>query len=470
MSVAGISEAQPAQPLPALRSDLVLELVAERGQDFPSVVVTDPVRGCYLRLAWPESGIFLHWSEAASVEDLRSALAQRYGAAIECDKISAVVEFAFANQLTEVDQSGGWQKLAAIRAAGRHGWLKTLVHSYLFFRVPLFHPELRLRAALPRLSFVFGWTFWGAVLVAALVAGYLASRQWADVVVAAQNAFRLQGLPLYAVAVLALKAVHEFGHALTCVYYGCRVPTVGIAVMLGAPVLYTDTSDSWRLSKRRERLAIVFAGVAAELIVATAALMLWVFLPDGVMRELCFAFATTSVALSLAVNLNPFMRFDGYFALSDYLEIPNLQSRSFALLAWKGRELLFGLGHAPPERLPPHRQKTLIAYAAITAVYRLFLYLGIAAVVYAMAGKLIGIGLALFEVVVFIVRPIYDEIATWVKLRAEIIRSRRSYWTAGVAAGAVAVFVVPWVAVVDAPAVLLAAREEAIYLPVPGRL
>ncbi len=100
---------------------------------------------------------------------------------------------------------------------------------------------------------------------------YFASRQWSAVASAMSEVMRLEGLALYAVAILGLKAVHELGHALTTVRFGCRVPSMGVAVMLGAPVLYTDTSDSWRLSRRSQRLAIVFAGVAAEMVVATAA-------------------------------------------------------------------------------------------------------------------------------------------------------------------------------------------------------
>lgn len=470
MTAQAITQPVGSHPLPGLRADLTLELLPARGKGFPSVVVSDPVRGAYLRLAWPESGILLHWSDAKTVEALQAKLSSTYGVRLSGEEISAVVDFAFANQLTESDQSGGWQKLAAIQAAGQHGWLKTLVHGYLFFRIPLLHPEQRLQRLLPRLSFAYSRSFWIVLGLIALAACYLASRQWTSLVAAAHDAFRLEGLAVYAVAVLILKAIHEFGHALTCVRYGCRVPSIGVAFMLGAPVLYTDTSDSWRLAQRRERLAIVFAGVAAELIVATISLSLWVFLTDGILRQLCFAFATTSVLLSLSVNLNPFMRFDGYFAFSDWVEVPNLQSRAFALMSWKLREVLFGLGHAPPEQLSVRRQNVLIGYAVLTAIYRFFLYIGIAAVVYAMAGKLIGIALGLFEVIVFIARPIYDELVTWAQLRSEILCRRRAYWTLGASSIAALIFFVPWVGTVEVPAVLTAEQEEAIYLPYPARL
>jgi putative peptide zinc metalloprotease protein len=260
------------------------------------------------------------------------------------------------------------------------------------------------------------------------------------------------------------------GHALTTVRYGCHVPSMGIAVMLGAPVLYTDTSDSWRLGRRNERLAIVFAGVAAELIIATAAILVWSFLTDGLARDLCFALATTSIALSITINLNPFMRFDGYFALSDYLGVPNLQSRAFALALWRMREFLFGLGHLPPESFPKPMQRRLIVYAVLTAIYRLGLYLGIVVIVYLVAGKAIGIILAAFELCVFIVHPVVAEIKVWWGLRAEILARRRSLWTIAACSAAVIALFVPWVAIVHAPAVLVAEEEQQIYLPFAAQL
>ena len=108
----------------------------------------------------------------------------------------------------------------------------------------------------------------------------------------------------------------------------------------------------------------------------------------------------TDVDLTLLVNANPLMRFDGYFILSDWLDEPNLQDRSFALARWKLREWLFGLGDAPPERLPPRRTRLMIAYALCCWVYRFSLFMGIAFLVYHFAFKLLGIFLMLVDLLV----------------------------------------------------------------------
>jgi putative peptide zinc metalloprotease protein len=462
--------AQNPKPLPHCRSDLQIELAAGQKGALPSVTVTDPVRGSYFRLQWPASGLMLHWQDVTTFEELQALMAASYGEQVMLTDVEAVAEFLFANQLTVSDPSGGWQRYASIRDTGKHGIFKTLIHSYLFFRVPLVRPQAQLERLLPMLSFVYTRRFWFAILALALTGVYLASRQWATLVAAAQDAMRFEGLLLHAMVILGLKGMHELGHALTTVRFGCRVPTMGVAVMLGAPVLYTDTSDSWRLTSRSERLSIVFAGVAAELIVASFAILLWCFLPDGTARQICFTLATASIVLSLAVNLNPFMRFDGYFALSDFLEVPNLQPRAFALATWRLREAIFHLGHEPPEKPSVRLRRTMITYAIATGLYRLALYLGIAAVVYVMAGKALGIVLGLFEVAVFIAQPVYKELAVWWSLRAHLLRSRRSRASLAVVLMALVLMMVPWISSVEAPSVLVAGDEEQVHLPYPALL
>lgn len=470
MSTAEQTAAANAVRLPALRRDLEIALVANDRQSFPSAIVSDPIRGGYFRLSWPESGIILMWQRSHSRAELSESLRSTYGLSAREDELAPVIDFAIINQLTETDQDGSWQRLARAHRQRNRGFLHNLLHNYLFFRVPLLRPEPLLKRMLPRLAFVYAERTWMVLGVLALVGLYLALRQWSAVVAAARDALRVDTIALYAVALIVLKGFHELGHALTTVRYGCRVPSMGVALMLGVPVLYTDTTDSWRLARRAERLTIVFAGIGAELIIAIGAILVWCFLPDGTLRTICFAFATASIVMSIVVNLNPFMRFDGYFALSDHLEVPNLQERAFALGLWRMREFLFDLRLPPPELLAGRLQRTLIQYALLTAIYRLVIYIGIAVMIYGVAGKAIGIVLGLVEILFFIAIPIASEIAVWWKMREKILERRRFLLSGSVCILLAAALVVPWQSTVEAPAVLIASREEAIHLPFPARL
>ncbi len=462
--------AQQLTPMPSLRRDLTIDLIDHARGGLPSAIVGDQIRASFFQLPWPESVIFLAWRDATTKEDLLHKLRHRFGLQPSTHDIDRVFGFALTNQLTQSDASGSWRQLSGLHEKNQRGVLTTMLHGYLFFRMPLVRPERALKAALPQLSFLFSRSFLILITSIAIIGLYLAARQWSAVTAAAADALQMQSLLLYAVVVLGLKACHEFGHALTTVRYGCRVPSMGIAVMLGTPVFYTDTTDSWRLSRKSERLAIVFAGVAAEAIVAACAILLWSFLDDGLLRNICFAISTASIALSIAINLNPFMRYDGYFALSDYLDVPNLQPRAFALGTWKLREFLFDLKHDPPEQLAARLHLFLIVYAALTAIYRLLLFLGIALLVYTVAGKAIGIVLGLFEIIVFIAQPIAKEFMTWWKLRDEIKRRARSARTGACLAATLAALLVPWLSTVEASAVQVAHQEEALYLPFAARI
>jgi putative peptide zinc metalloprotease protein len=456
--------------LPALRRDLRIEPAGLDHGGWAIATVVDPVRATYFRLHWPESAILPIWQTCTTSLELCERARLELGISLTAEDIGAMSNFLFRNQLTQTDPNGGWQRYQDLAEAGQHGWLHGLVHNYLFFRIPLVHPQAFLTKVQPRVEFFFSKLFITTFLAIAIVGTYLISRQWSDFAAMFAQTERLPSLTLFAVVLLLLKVVHEFGHAITTVRAGCRVPSMGVAFMLGTPVLYTDTTDSWRLPNRSQRLGVVVAGVGAEMIVAGLALFLWPFLADGLARQMCFAIMTSSVVTTLLINLNPFMRYDGYFALSDYLEVPNLQPRAFALANWKMRELLFSLGQPEPETFAPRLQNILIAYAWFTWGYRLILFTGIAVIVYAMSFKALGIFLGLFEITVFILRPVVMELKEWWGMRSLIVERAR-FWTLGFAAtGLMLMLFWPWMDVVESPALLIAGNEEPLHVTEPARI
>jgi putative peptide zinc metalloprotease protein len=188
--------------------------------------------------------------------------------------------------------------------------------------------------------------------------------------------------------------------------------------------------------------------------IAAWATLAWGLLPEGIPKSIAFMLATTTWVATLAINTSPFMRFDGYFLLSDWLDMPNLHNRSFALARWDLRERLFGLGLAPPEHFPRQRTIGLILFAYATWIYRLVVFLGIAALVYAFFIKAVGVLLFIVEIGWFVLLPFWNEVKLWpalVKhdgqpagLRALLRqqpRARRSAWLAGLL---LLLFVLPW--------------------------
>ena len=240
--------------------------------------------------------------------------------------------------------------------------------------------------------------------------------------------------------------------------------------MVLAPFLYTDTTDCWRLPSRLHRWRIASAGVLAELTVAPLALLVWVFMPQGFPRDLMFAAAVLAPAVSIAVNANPFMRFDGYFMLADALGIYNLQPRGFAFARWRLREALFDLDAPPPEQLPERTARTLTIYGYLVWLYRLPVFVGLAIFVYAFTFKVLGIVLFAIEIGFFVLRPIFHELRVWWRARRHMRASWKTVLLLGGIFFAIAALAVPWHGTVVIPALVESGNLAAIHTSASGRI
>lgn len=414
--------------IPGLRQELRIEPGPPLVNGAPSWTLFDPVRHAFFQLGKIEFRIFSRWAND-ELEQVAGDLAQEGVEGEAADQaLARIVDFSVTNQLTQSPIGDTVATFVQQRKAQKRAWWRWLVDNYLFFRIPLVRPspflERTLHIVAPLISMRAVWFFAGL----ALFAFYLVSRQWDAFLASFLYFFSWDGLIAYAFGLSAVKVIHELGHAYTATRYGCRVPSMGVSFLVMFPVLYTDTTSAWRLRSRRQRLAIDCAGVTAELMVATLATLAWVFVPDGGLRSTLFVLATSSWVMSLAVNLNPFMRFDGYYVLADFLGVSNLQPRGFALGRWKMRELLFDLGEAPPEVVPQRLERGMIVYAWLTWAYRLVLFIGIALLVYHMFFKMLGIILFVVEMAVFVVRPFWIEMKEWHARRDRIFKGRGRWW------------------------------------------
>ena len=421
--------------LPALRQELRIEPGAPLVNGAPSWNLFDPVRHAFFQLGQIEFIILSHWA-SGNLPRIGDDLEKRGLTSDEAnDAFNSVVEFAATNGLT-IGPVGRDSVSAFMeqRASHKKAAWKWLLDNYLFIRIPLVKPARFLERTIEHVRPL--WSLYSLVFFAALALTslFLVSRQWDAFMASFLYFFSWQGLIAYGAGLFFVKVLHELGHAYTATRYGCRVPTMGVSFLVMMPVLYTDTTAAWRLTSRKKRLAIDCAGVAAELMVASVATMLWVILPDGTARSVAFILATTSWIMSLAINLNPFMRFDGYYVLSDFLNVPNLQPRAFALGKWKMREILFGLCAEAPEEVPSKLRRGMIIYAYSTWIYRLFLFTGIAILVYNLFFQPLGLILAIVELAVFIGRPVLAEMREWAGLRKSITSTRRGkawFWIVG---------------------------------------
>ncbi|WP_316860902.1 site-2 protease family protein [uncultured Cohaesibacter sp.] len=456
--------------LPALRQELEIHKDGTDNAPGENWIIHDPVQHRYFQISDLTMQLVRAWPSCKSPEDLRTSFEAESGIKVDESEITSLIAFLRRNGLTAEDENINWRGLSAKADATHKMHLKQLPQKIFFFKVPLFNPQAFLQTLLPTVESII--TRRTALLLGAmlLVGLYMTSRQWEAFLASFPHFMSRHGIMTMLVALVCLKALHELGHAFTAVHYGCRVPAIGIAFMFMTPMLFADVSDAWRIPSRKNRILISAAGLLTELAVAIIALFLWPFLPDGVYRTTAFVFATTGLVSSLLVNLNPLMRFDGYFIFSDWLGIDNLRPRSYAFGRWKLRQWLIGPTLQAPEDVPKDREALLVAYAWMSWGYRLLVYWAFAIFFYTYTFKLLGIVLFALTLWSLLIRPIGKELLQWRSIDKDVVSINRLAFSVLGLSVVFLMFVVPWKSSVDIPAISTAADIIQIYPEHSGKI
>lgn len=450
--------------LPRLREELDLLPGPVLGDGQPSWTLHDPVRNRFFSLDWATLEILRRWA----LDDPEAILAEIAAGTtlhLEMEDVERVARFLIDNQLVRPPEQGCARQFAERLDKMEGSRFKWLLHHYLFFRVPLVKPDAWLGRWQGVAALFYSRQFAVLTMLALLFGLGQVVRHWEVFVASLVDTFNWEGLAAYGVALIAVKLLHELGHAFTAKRFGCRIPSMGVAFLVLWPMAYTDTNETWRLTSRWQRLQVASAGIVTELIIAAWATLAWAFLPDGALRSAAFVLATTSWVATLAINASPFMRFDGYFILSDFLEMPNLHERSFALARWRLRELLFALGEEKPEFFSPRKELALILFAWAVWIYRLVVFLGIAVLVYSFFIKLVGIFLFLVEIVWFVALPVGHELKAWKERWPRIRQTRRTRHSSLAFTILLALTVVPWPSRIQVSGLLHPAETWPIFAP-----
>ena len=455
--------------LPLLREELDLLDGPAMADGQPSWTLHDPVRNLFFRIDWSTFEILRRWS-IGNVPAIVSDVNLQTTLQISAEDVVHVARFFESQQLLVPSGDGAAKSMSEQYEKQKGSVFKWLLHHYLFFRVPLVNPDAWLNRWRWLADWFYSRTFLALTALAFATGLVFVFRQWDIFKATLVDTFTFEGLLAYGLAILVVKFLHELGHAFTAKRFGCRVPAMGVAFLVMWPMAYTDTNETWRLTDRYQRLKVASAGIATELAVAVWSTVFWALLPDGAVRAAFFTLATTSWIATLAINASPFMRFDGYFILSDALDMPNLHSRSFAIARWRLREVLFDLREPPPEVFGAKLQLGLVLFAWATWIYRLVVFLGIAVLVYFYFFKVLGVLLFAVELLWFIAWPLRSELREW-KNRWPVIKTRQRSRVSCLMAGLVLLFLVlPWPGRVSGAAILRPAEIWPVYAPGGARI
>lgn len=459
--------AEADMPLPGLREDLRLIESATGRNGEPTWVIQDSVLNRFYRIGWLEFECLVRWG-GASARQLCDQIRRQTSLRPEPDQVIGFRRFLENHQLVRPDAA----MLERLEAQSRSNpWLtaRWWVHHYLFFRVPLLRPQRGLNWLARHLDWLFSRGAAWTVSLLGILGVVLVLQQWDQFRHAVVESISFAGLLSFACALIVAKTFHELGHALVATRLGLKVAHMGIAFVVLWPMLYTDTGESWKLRDARQRLAIASAGIVAELMLAGLATLGWVLAEPGFLRNALLYLATTSWVLSLALNASPFMRFDGYFILSDLLDFPNLHERSFAQARVALRRGLLGLDEPWPEPFSAGQRRWLIAFAFATWLYRLVLFTVIAIAIYLFFFKALGVVLFAVEIAWFIALPVWREFSVWWSKRAQLSRSRR-LWIPAWLGLALLLLALPWRTEVHGAGVARSQQQLRVFAPYPARL
>ena len=353
-------------------------------------VVQDPVNNSFFRLhAAAQRFVGLLDGRRTAAEAWRICTGQLGDEALTQNEAIQVLGQLYAANLLQADLPPDAEGLFQRYRKRRRRQARSRLGNFLFLRIPLFDPDGLLDALVGVVGLAF--TPVGFLLWAALVAtgAYFALGSWRELGAEAEALLGaphlLRRLPaMYAVFVLA-KVCHELGHALACKKFGRQahsggeVHTIGIMLLVLAPVPYVDASSAWALRRKLHRVIVGAAGMMTELALAAVAAIVWVATSDaagpwgrGVHFAAYNGMFIASVA-TLLFNANPLLRFDGYYILSDVLEIPNLSSRSMLYLRYLVKRLAWGVRGAMDPAQSAGEAVWLGVYGVAAMLFRVFI-------------------------------------------------------------------------------------------------
>ena len=307
---------------PKLRGGLVVTPQTVGGQRI--YVVEDLLSGNFYRLGPRECEFVFHLDGTKSVRDVLQLLAETTpDQSLSDDEAIALCHWLMGAELVSTAASLQPERLASVAELRRqrNGWARI---NPLMIRVPLFSPDRFLELLRPWVSWIYSPLAVAMAVVLGAAAGGRLLADGGQLFVQSLEGIFAPGQQLQLVACsLILKLVHEISHGVACRRYGGYVRESGVLLLLLAPIPYVDVTSSWRFCSKWQRIQVAAAGMYVKLVLAAVAALVWSVTGPGPLNQLCANVVLMASITTAIFNANPLMRFDGYYILSDLLEIPN---------------------------------------------------------------------------------------------------------------------------------------------------
>ncbi len=442
--------------------------------------IKDPVSLEYFQLAEDEYAVLMMLDGRTSLAEIERQFEQRFAPQnLSLGQLQAYFAHLHAEGLALADTPDqGRQLLERRRSTARRGLTAAFINP-LAIRFRGVDPERFINWLYPRSRWLFTLWFAAIALFIVVCAGLLVVGQFERMsqrLPELRSFFTPAGILWLAIALGVAKVLHELGHALVCRHFGGECHELGLLLLVFTPCLYCNVSDAWMLPGKWPRVAISAAGIVVELFLASVCLVLWWFSEPGLLNSVLLNVVLVCSIGTVVFNGNPLLKYDGYYMLSDALEIPNLAEQANGLMRRMAWGWLAGDKFHPASRLSRGARRWLVAYAVLSGTYRVFV---VAMILWFCWGlfaawnlKVLGGGLVMIVLAGMALPPL----AAAVQFLRDPVRRReadptRLRWA--LAAGlllAAGLFLIPVPQRVAADFVLQPAGDSHVHVTVPGRL
>ena len=443
-------------------------------------VVKDPVGLQYFRFEEEEFAILQMLDGQSSLEDIAEKFEAEFPPqTIRVEELQNFIGMLHRSGLVLSDSHGQGIQLKKRSDERRRKEFVGAVSNILSIRFKGFDPELILDAMYPWVRWFFSPTATFFSLLLALSALTLVIVQF-DIfqskLPSFQSFFDAQNWLLIAAVLGVTKIIHEFGHGLSCKHFGGECHEMGIMFLVLTPCLYCNVSDSWMLPNRWHRAAIGAAGMYLEIVIASIATFIWWFSEPGMLNYVCLNIMFVSSVSTILFNANPLLRYDGYYILSDIMEVPNLRQKATTILSRKLGKWCLGLEEPEDPFLPKRNQGLFALYTVSAFFYRWLILLSILYFlnkIFEPYGlKIIGQMIALMSLYGLIMMPL-TKVYKFFRIpgRLSKVKKVRMFASLALLGGVIgSAFVIPFPSSVMCSFELLPRGATSIYVEVEGTL
>lgn len=296
----------------------------------------------------------------------------------------------YQGNLLHIEGGVDEDKLAARPERKKKKPLPARIAELLFFRVPLWDPEPWLRRNVGWIRWVYSPQAMLLVCLLFALALYVFMLNSERAMIQSSTVLQLSNaIPLY-LAIFGSHVIHELSHAMVCKYHGGHVRTMGVMFLLFTPLPYVDLTSSWAFRDRIQRAYVGAAGMFADLITCSLATLIWANSPPGLINELTYNLMLVTAAYTVFFNINPLMRFDGYYVLSDLTDTPNLHEQANNAFQRFWRRLVLRRHDPEDDLVSTGKHVGLMSFFVLSNVYRIIIMVGIVVFV---ADQYFGLGL-----------------------------------------------------------------------------